>query len=206
MRSHGAVTFIRRASPRCFGEFLRILNARERICPTPSKLHDNVGMRTAPATIISRHAAARLTHWATLWLAWFAGVFLTWFSGAPSRRDANRCLDKAARTLGFLFVAQAAARMPAPPRSKHRHGKLKRRALGRALIGSRLRHALRRRGDAYAHLVALLTAWRDRERHIRKLIRRLRRGLSRRRAIAPKIEADDELGVRAPAPANADTS
>jgi hypothetical protein len=63
---------------------------------------------------------------------------------------------------------------------RHRHGALKQRGFRRALTGSRLRRAMAGR-DRFARLAAMACVLRDIEVHIARLVKRLRRGLTRRR-------------------------
>jgi hypothetical protein len=163
-------------------------------------------MRTAPASFVSHHRLARLTAWARLWLVWFVGAFVCWLGATPAPRQTRDHLNAARRILGRLIFLQAAARMRAPPKANHRHGRLKQRAIKRALIGSRLRRALTGKGDCYHRLGALLTAWRDTERHFAALMRRLRRGLTRLRTIAPVRARAERLHTLHLECAGADTS
>jgi hypothetical protein len=81
----------------------------------------------------------------------------------------------------------------------------KRRGYARALIGGALRQALRARRIPDT-LAALYAAIADPERHIVRLTRRLRRGLTRLRTLAP-LRADASCVTQtAFAPACADSS
>jgi hypothetical protein len=81
----------------------------------------------------------------------------------------------------MVFI-NLAARIAPPPPSNHRHGVKKERGAQRAIIGSRLRKAMRGRDNA-ARIGAILDVLRHPERWIAHLMRRLRKGLTRRRLV-----------------------
>jgi hypothetical protein len=91
-------------------------------------------------------------------------------------------LNEAARVAGLLVFLNLAARVAPPPPSNHRHGVKKRRGAQRALIGSRLRKAMRG-PDKAARIDAILDVLRHPERWIAQLMRSLRKGLTRRRLV-----------------------
>ncbi len=138
-------------------------------------------MRQTPRPPISAHRVARFEAWARLWLIWFVGVCVAWWSSGE-RADA-RVLDRVARGIGALVLNHAALRVRPHtlPRTRNRHGRLNRVRL-RALIGSRLRRALKGRHGPQ-RLAAILAVMRDLERHVSRLARRLCRGLTRLRVI-----------------------
>lgn len=153
-------------------------------------------MRTAPQ-IISTHRLARLNAWARLWLVWFVGV--------ASALWRPRALDHVARGVGSLILLNAAARWRRRIRTNNRHGRVKRETR-RIAIGSRLRRALRGR-DFASRLGAILAVVRDAEHHIARLLRRLHKGLTRLRTIAPERGATPPLACAERAfTASADTS
>jgi hypothetical protein len=139
--------------------------------------------------------------WARLVLVWVSGVFAG-LVGETSRR----CLDGVALMVGELVFLHAAARVRPRATGMHRHGRL--HAIStRAIVGAALRRALRGK-DFAARLFAILSVMRDAEQHIAKLARRLARGLTRLRVLAPSPEPGP---LAAPAPlalaaAYADTS
>lgn len=134
--------------------------------------------------LVSTHRLARLTRWAHLWFA--AGLTLI-FSLLNDKRRVRRRLDAMARTIGCLVFLGVAAHMPPPrPRAIHRHGCKKQRGLLRALIGKRLRRSLAGK-DAFARLAAMACVLRDLDLHIAELTKRLRLGLTRRRAVRNAI-------------------
>jgi hypothetical protein len=102
-----------------------------------------------------------------------------------ARRDI-RALDRIARGVAALILLNARPRWRQRLVANHRHGCLKRSTL-RTLIGSALRRALRGR-DFATRLAAILAVVRDAERHIANLLRRLHKGLTRLRTIAPLRE------------------
>lgn len=75
----------------------------------------------------------------------------------------------------------------------------------RTLIGADLRRAARGR-DYASRLFAILSIMRDLEAHVRRLMRRLRGGLTRLRVIDPLPEAGPALVTPCAAIARADTS
>lgn len=131
------------------------------------------------------HRLARLNAWARLWLAWFAGLFAAWCS-AGGRMNARE-LDRLARGVGRLIVINAAARFVRPPRSSHRHGRLK-RAQWSTVLGSAIRRAMRGK-DAPTRLVAILSVMRDLDLYVERVLKRLPRGLTRLRVILPAPQA-----------------
>lgn len=136
----------------------------------------------------TKHRVDRLNAWARLWLVWFVGFCASfWRDDRTQARDVAR----AARSVASLVILNAVERMPTPPRTNNRHGRLNPVHL-RGVAGSRLRHALQGR-DWRARLMAILTVMRDLDMHVAKLVRRLRRGMTRLRVIDPKPEAAPAL-------------
>lgn len=131
--------------------------------------------RTPP---ITRHKVARLFAWAQLWLVGFVAACIAWGGAIP-----RRTLDRVARRAHILIVCAAVSRgLPGRP-SRNRHGR-KKHVTRRIVIGARLRAATR--GKSWqARIFAILALIRDAERHIARLMRRLRRGLSRLRILYP---------------------
>lgn len=83
------------------------------------------------------------------------------------------------REVRNLVFLHAFMRLRSPkPSHRYRDGRLKGHGLGRAVIGSRLRRIVRDAG--LVELIALLHAP---EAQIAKLVRRLRKGLTRRRRV-----------------------
>jgi hypothetical protein len=91
-------------------------------------------------------------------------------------------LNEVARMAGLMVFLNLAARVAPPPPSNHRHGVKKERGAQRAIIGSRLRKAMRGRDNA-TRIGAILTVLRHPERWVAHLMRRLRKGLTRRRLV-----------------------
>ena len=122
--------------------------------------------------------------------------------GAVSRRD----LDPVARFTGKLVFIHAAARITPRGSGKHRHGRLNLSgSASRQLIGSHLRKLMRGR-DFASRLYAILCVMRDLEKHVRRLMRRLRCGLTRLRIIDPLACAEACVSCAAPPVALADSS
>lgn len=141
-------------------------------------------MRKTPRPPISDHRLARLTAWLRLWLIWFVGLCARAGDWGWRPRD----LDPLARFVAHLVIIGAARRLDldafAMRRGRHRYGRAG-REIQRTQAGARLRCALRGR-DWRTRLMAILTVIRDLDAHVSALARRLRRGLTRLRVIAPK--------------------
>lgn len=133
--------------------------------------------------------AQRFTRWMRLWLCALVGhCAVCLVNGA---RFTPRQLDRWGNALGTLAVVHVRERLEAKPfrnSGKHRHGRLNHSRV-RALIGSRVRNALRGR-DFCARLFAFLSFMRDLDRHVDRLERRLFKGLTRQRIIDPRACAD----------------
>lgn len=138
-----------------------------------------------PPPIFPKLRLARLMTCARLWLVWLMAQ-LAAIGSAPIERWLRERTDDMALGIGWLIVLHAWLRLPrrAAPARNRRHGRLKTRGLRRAIVGSALRRALRARGAA-ARIAALSAIVANPEPHIARLARRLRRGLSRLRTIAP---------------------
>lgn len=157
-------------------------------------------MRPAPKPPISPHRLARLTRWMRLWLKWFAWAFFTCFPpNMPRtwRASAEAQLDIVTKTVRDIVFLHACARMPPLKfHAVHRYGRYKRRGERRAIIGSALRKAVRGKGFR-ARIAAIIAVMEDIERHIVRLARRLRKGLTRMRVIVA------QRGAAMPCPAAA---
>jgi hypothetical protein len=172
-------------------------------------------MQHVARSSISQHSLARLKTWAGLWLQWFASVVFTWID----ERTARGLLKSHGRVIGYLVFMHACAHVLPKARRRFAPHHLRRRAAPtgvlRAWMGPELRRALRGRCVA-AHFFALLTAMRDFESLVARMVKRLKRGLTRRGGKSPKREpkgarvfrpASPHAGVSALAPAcYADTS
>jgi hypothetical protein len=151
----------------------------------------------------------RFHRWALLWLTWFAGFLDAAAAFAPLSKHAERIghlwLDRIERVILAIVMLRAAPRVRAlrtkRPFALHR---LKQSALARAVIGAKLRRVLRPKGlrqrcDALRRIsISALVA---------RILKRLPRGLTRRRPILARPEA---CIAQAPsalfAPLRADTS
>jgi hypothetical protein len=145
-------------------------------------------MRPAPAPALSPTRLARLHRLVFLTLVWFVGALWRWISGGGlDARRLRRDLNTLARGLGQLALLHAIASAPHPAPRPH-HDKPKRRAgLLRAAVGARVRRVMRGRTWA-ARVFAIMSFMRALARHAARLGRRVRGGLTRRRAILPKRE------------------
>lgn len=152
----------------------------------------------------------RFHRWALLWLTWFASFLDAAGAFAPLSMHAeaigHRWLDRIERVILAIVMLRAAPRVRAlrtkRPFALHR---LKQSALARAVIGAELRSALRPKGlsqrcETLRRIsISALVA---------RLLKRLPRGLTRRRPIRTRPEAPIAHAPSAPtAPAcAADTS
>jgi hypothetical protein len=137
----------------------------------------------------------RFHRWALLWLTWFAGFLDAAAGFAPLTKQAEAIgharLDRIERVIAAIVMLRAAPRVRAlrtkRPFALHR---LKQSALTRAVIGAKLRRALRpkhlrQRSEALRRVdIGVLVA---------RLLKRLPRGLTRRR---PILTAPEQGGVR----------
>lgn len=151
---------------------------------------------------ITRHKLARLFAWAQLWLACVLDR-CGWLY-ALGERLPRRELDAMARAAHHLVSLKAAARMPRLARSRDRHGRLKRVTL-RTIMGARFRHLTRGRTWA-ARVFAILAFVRDADLHAARLLKRMKRGLTRLRVILPRAEACALPAFFASEPCAADSS
>lgn len=146
---------------------------------------------------LSKHRRARLIAWTLAMLMWMASVL---FAGAPfsdrqeRRRRAHMSLDRLERMVIMLIVSRARDFICERPRGKFttvRRGRsLLSRGVLRALVGSRLRKALRRK-DIRERLAVLLGAIRNIDLYAAPLAKRLRRGLTKRWPIGPTPTPDE---------------
>ena len=140
---------------------------------------------------ISSLRLQRFHRWALLWLTWFAGFLDAAGGFAPLSKHAERIghrrLDRIERVILAIVMLRAVPRVRAlrtkRPLALHR---LKQSALPRAVIGAKLRRALRprqlrQRCDALRRIsINALVA---------RILKRLPRGLTRRRPILARPEA-----------------
>jgi len=159
---------------------------------------------------ISELRLQRFHRWALLWLIWFVGLLDAAAGFAPLTRQAEAIghawLDRIERIIVAIVMLRAAPRVRAL-RTKRAFAlhRLKQSALARAVIGAKLRRAfrpkhLRQRIEGLRRIeIAVLVA---------RLLKRLPRGLTRRRPILATPEQGGVSLARSismPAPAG-DTS
>ena len=139
---------------------------------------------------ISHHRLTRFHRWAMLWLKWFVSFLDAAGAFAPISRQAqtigHHWLDGIERVVVNIAMLRAA------PHVRHcnkRRGiserRLKESALRRAIIGSAMRRSLRPK-DLRQRIDALT---RSMDALVARLLRRLPRGLTRRRPIRAEREA-----------------
>ena len=120
-------------------------------------------------------------------------------------RGNARQLDQAALCAQRLVLIHAGERKRGPiSNTRHRHGRRGAYTL-RKLAGSALRRATRGRDHA-SRLFAILALMRDVDAHATRLLRRLKKGLTRLRVIDPISEKGPALFTGCCAIACADTS
>ena len=132
----------------------------------------------------THHCLQRFHRWVMLWLKWFA-AFLDAASGfAPLSKQAQTIghswLDRIERVVMAIVMLRAVrhARRVIPRRGVDEHRR-KERALSRAVVGSALRRSLRAKD--LRERIRRLTQ--DIDALVARLLRRLPRGLTRRRPI-----------------------
>ena len=139
---------------------------------------------------ISDHRLTRFRRWAILWLKWFVGFLDGAGAFAPISKQAetigHRWLDSIERIIVSIVMLRAACHVR---RCHKRKGvserRLKEIALRRAIIGSSLRRALRPK-DLRQRVEALTQ---NIDALVTRLLRRLPRGLTRRRPILATPES-----------------
>jgi hypothetical protein len=158
---------------------------------------------------ISDLRLSRFHRWAMLWLTWLAGFLDEAAAFAPlsaqAKTIAHRWLDQIEwLVMGIVIIRAARQLRRAPPSRRVRAHKLKTKALRRAIFGARLLRRLRAK-DLRTRIAALRA---DVGALVAQIRKRLPRGLTRRRPIAPRPEAGAlEALAQPPAPAlRADTS
>lgn len=134
---------------------------------------------------LPKHARARLIAWALAMLMWL-GAALYGAITVKARHQRQR-VDLLALThltilIKSLIISRTAdfARLRSPKRipSASRGRAITMRGLIRALVGSRLRRALKRK-DTFKQICALIAALRQIDAHAAHLARRMRRRLTR---------------------------
>lgn len=138
--------------------------------------------------IVSNLRLQRLHRWALLWLTWFAAFLDQAAAFAPFTRQAtdaaHQWLDKIERLVIaiVLFRATAAIRLIGKP--KHSSRRCNETQLRRAVVGSALRRALKRK--SLRQRIAALSQ--NLDKLVARLVRRLPRGLTRRRPFIARPE------------------
>ncbi|MFZ2031425.1 MAG: hypothetical protein WAU68_14020 [Vitreimonas sp.] len=143
---------------------------------------------------VSNQRLQRYHRWALLWLQWFAAFLDAAAAYNPLSRQAEALalawLAKFERLITNIIMLKAAERVRFRPRGGGRaQYPLKERALRRAVLGVKLRRALRRH-DARERAAALRQ---DIAPLIAALVRRLPRGLTRRRPVPTRAQSDAML-------------
>ena len=131
------------------------------------------------------HARARLIAWALAMLMWL-GAALTGAIALKTRHQRQRVdlhsLAQLTRLVKGLIISRAGdfARSRPPKRvgAAYRGRAIATPGLLRALIGSHLRHALKRK-DIFQHICALIAALRHLDAHAARFVKRLRNRLTR---------------------------
>jgi hypothetical protein len=150
----------------------------------------------------TQHRLQRFYRWAMLWLTWFAGFLDAASQFAPlaqsARTIAHLWLDRVERMVLAIVMLRAVrlVRGAQTRRGVAEHCR-KERGLSRAVVGSSLRHALRSR-DLRQRIERLRQ---DVDVLVARLLRRLPRGLTRRRPINARRDfspIDAFLGAQYP--------
>ena len=141
----------------------------------------------------------RFHRWALLWLTWFAGFLDAAGAFAPLSLQAERIghhwLDRIERVLLAIVMLRAVRHVRAlPSRRAHAQHRLTQTALSRAVIGAKLRRALRSK-DLRQRCETLRGA--DLRVLVVHILKRLPRGLTRRRPIRTVREQGRLLALSA---------
>jgi hypothetical protein len=139
-------------------------------------------MRIA-APPISEHRLNRYHRWMLLWLKWFAAFLKAARAFAPLSEHAtaiaHQWLDRIERTLIDIVILRAAPHVRVTNTPKHSARPRKEGGLLRAIVGSAMRRDLRAK-DLTQRIAALSQ---DVDVLVARLLKRLPRGLTRRRPI-----------------------
>jgi hypothetical protein len=160
----------------------------------------------APA--ITELRLQRFHRWALLWLKWFASFLDAANAYGPMSKQvtaiAHRWLGRIEYVLTCIVLIRVAAHVRASNPLKHSAHRRSDAQLMRALIGSSMRRALRspRLDQRIAALSQNLEVW------VARLLKRLPRGLTRRRPILtrPEVHRAEAAPICDHAPFCADTS
>jgi hypothetical protein len=160
--------------------------------------------------IFANRRLERFHRWALLWLTWLAAVLDNAATYAPLSQQVKSLthayLDQIARVIVSIVMIRASYQVrQLPPKhwSEHAHA-CKVTSLRRAVMGVKLWRELRQ-GDVRQPIAALRQ---DMDTLTARVVRRLPRGLTRRRPIhtRPELRATALLGVFLTPPLAADTS
>jgi hypothetical protein len=143
---------------------------------------------------ISDLRLSRFHRWAMLWLAWFAAFLEQAGALTPLSRQAEAAghswLDRIERVILNIVMLRATPSVrwlrPRPGFSAHRR---KDTSLRRAVIGAAMRRSLRPK-SLHARIKALSQ---NLDNLVARLVKRLPRGLTRRRSITTQRERSPEL-------------
>jgi hypothetical protein len=130
---------------------------------------------------ISEHRLDRYHRWMLLWLTWFAAFLREARTFAPfsaqAEAIAHQWLDRIERLLITIILLRAAPRVRGNIPPKHSVRRRVETHMRRAIIGSAMRRALRSK-DLHKRIAALSQ---DVDALVARLLKRLPRGLTRRR-------------------------
>lgn len=142
----------------------------------------------AHAPPISELRLQRIQRWMLLWLKWFAAFLTKAEAIAPFSRQAraiaHRWLNQIERVLTCVVAIRAAPHVRVTNAPKHATRPRTEHQLLRAVIGSAMRRSLRAR-DLRQRITALSQ---NVDALVARLLKRLPRGLTRRRPIRPRPE------------------
>lgn len=144
---------------------------------------------------ISELRLQRYHRWMLLWLTWVATFLAEVCAFAPLSRQATQIahqwLDRAERLLVSIVLIRAAARVRTIPTLKHALHRRRETHLTRAIIGSAMRRMLRpKRLD---QRIAALSQ--NLQSLVARLLKRLPRGLTRRRPVRTRHEMRAQHGI-----------
>ncbi len=157
---------------------------------------------------ISELRLQRYHRWMLLWLKWLAAFLTEAGAFAPLSRHAEQIahqwLDRVERLLIAIVLIRAARAGHTIPTLKHSPHRRDETHMRRAIVGSAMRRALR--AERLDQRIAALSQ--DVHVLVARLLKRLPRGLTRRRPVRtrPAMRATNIAFVCAPAAQSADTS
>ncbi len=164
------------------------LKRSAKIYPAGAQGHVHLRAMRLNVPPISEHRLQQYHRWMLLWLGWLAAFLAQARAFAPLANEASaiahRWLDRIERLLVNIILIRAALHVRTIPTLKHATHRRNETQLARAIIGSAMRRAFRSR--SLEQRIAALSQ--PVEALVARLLKRLPRGLTRRRPMRPRPE------------------